>query len=587
MLLRMRRDERGFTMVTVIGALLAVTLLSVAALSYAQGDLKPGAHDRDRKIAYAAAEAGIQNYEYYLSQDASFWAKCDADTASYSTPAQINQRWDGRGTDPRTWTPVPGSTSSYTIELLPANGESSCDVDNAEATMIDATTGTFRVRATGRALVNGVKRSIVANFKRRSLLDFIYFTDKETRSPLLYDVEIGERNTRNGAGKTIAEWAMANCDRYHGDDTDGGRQLQHYDGEYEKSLGHWQPLDTRCTDINFVDGDVTAGPVHTNDELFCIGAPVFGMQGQVPPDPVETSSSGQTANPAAGYNDAGCSPNIIGIHIANAAKLDIPPTNLSLRRDTAADYRFVGRTQIKLNGANMTVTGMRENGTQLTNAPVALPADGVIYVSNSKRSVPPGSPGYSCPGYDVTAPTQTVLHNACGNLEISGNYGVNLTLTAENDILVMGDIVRPAGTPPSPDVLLGLIANNFIRVNHPVTGCPVYGCNLTTACTTLPATLAAPHVTQIDAAILSLKQSFIADNWHCGGALGNLTVRGAIIQKYRGAVGHVASATGAWSGYDKDYSYDSRLRYRSPPKFLDPVQASWRIQTYNEQVPAR
>jgi len=120
MLLRMRRDERGFTMVTVIGALLAVTLLSVAALSYAQGDLKPGAHDRDRKIAYAAAEAGIQNYQYYLSQDSSFWSKCDAD----ATP-HVNQRWDGSGTDPRTWTQVPGGTSSYTIELLPANGTSS------------------------------------------------------------------------------------------------------------------------------------------------------------------------------------------------------------------------------------------------------------------------------------------------------------------------------------------------------------------------------------------------------------------------------------------------------------------------------
>jgi Tfp pilus assembly protein PilX len=583
----MRRDERGFTMVTVIGALLAVTLLCVAALSYAQGDLKPGAHDRDRKIAYAAAEAGIQNYQYYLSQDPTIWAKCDADTATSSTPAHINQRWDGSGTDPRIWTQVPGGTSSYTIELLPANGTSSCDVDNAETTMIDATTGTFRVRATGRALVGGVKRSIVANFKRRSLLDFIYFTDKETRSPLLYDVEIGARNTHDDDGKSITEWAMANCDRYHGDETDGGRQLQQYDGEYEESPDNWQALDVHCTDINFVAGDVTAGPFHTNDEFFCIGAPVFGMLGQSPPDRVETASSGQTADPATGYNGAGCSPNLIGTHIASAAKLDIPPTNLSLRRDTADDYRFVGRTQIKLNGANMTVTGTRENGTQLTNAPVALPADGVIYVSNSKPDVPPGSPGHSCPGYAVTKPSQTVLNDACGNLEISGNYSVNLTLTAENDILVVGDIVRPAGSPPSPDVLLGLISNNFIRVNHPVTGCTVYGCNFTSPCTTLPATPASPRVTQIDAAILSLNQSFIADNWHCGGALGNLTVRGAIVQKYRGAVGHVSSVTGGWSGYDKDYSYDSRLRYRSPPKFLDPVQAGWRIQTYNEQVPAR
>jgi hypothetical protein len=73
----------------------------------------------------------------------------------------------------------------------------------------------------------------------------------------------------------------------------------------------------------------------------------------------------------------------------------------------------------------------------------------------------------------------------------------------------------------------------------------------------------------------------VTDNWHCGANLGTLTVRGAIAQKFRGAVGRGSS------GYTKNYSYDTRLRYRSPPKFLDPVQAAWRVQTYNEQVPAR
>jgi hypothetical protein len=41
------------------------------------------------------------------------------------------------------------------------------------------------------------------------------------------------------------------------------------------------------------------------------------------------------------------------------------------------------------------------------------------------------------------------------------------------------------------------------------------------------------------------------------------------------------------SGYLKDYSYDSKLKYRSPPHFLDPVQAQWRVQTFSEQAPAR
>ena len=40
------------------------------------------------------------------------------------------------------------------------------------------------------------------------------------------------------------------------------------------------------------------------------------------------------------------------------------------------------------------------------------------------------------------------------------------------------------------------------------------------------------------------------------------------------------------TGYTKDYKYDKRLRYRSPPFFLDPISAAWRIIRANEQVPA-
>lgn len=580
MLFQLSRDERGFTMVTVLGALLVMTLLSISALAYAQRDLAPGAHDRDRKIAFAAAEAGAQNYLYYLSQDPNYWSKCDDDTASYTTPAQINQRWNGAGNDPRTWERVPDTTNSwYTIELLPANGASTCDAANAETTMIDRTSGTFRIRATGRVGTDGVKRSVIVNFKRQSLLDFIYFTDKETLSPILYPVQVGTRNTRTPAGcsgsacRDIKQWALDECDRYYGNDSDGRRQNQNFNGEIQNG-GTWSSFSLDCTTIFFIGGDVVAGPFHTNDEFACSGAPSFGL---LPGDRIETTSRGQTAIPATGYR--GCTPNFIGTPVRNAPQLDIPPTNAALYRDTAANYRFVGRTQITLNGETMTVIGRRENG-QVLDAPgvaMPIPADGVIYVSNSAPNKPTGSPGYSCPGYNVNNPYQPVAHEACGNLEVQGNYSVNVTLTAENDIIVMDDLRRPAGTPPDPDVLLGLISNNFIRVYHPVT-CGVLGCNFLNTCTN---NIAGANPMTIDAAILSLNHSFIVDSFHCGANLGTLTVRGAIVQKFRGAVGRGSA------GYTKAYSYDSRLRYRSPPKFLDPVQAAWRIQTYNEQVPAR
>jgi hypothetical protein len=594
MLFRLSRDERGFTMVTVVGALLIVTLLAITALSYAQNDLPNGAHDRDRKIAYAAAEAGAQNYFFYLSQDPNYWAKCTNDNAAYTTPPQINQRLNANSPESRTWALVPNTKNAwYTIELLPANGAPACSVTSPEATMIDTTTGTFRIRTTGRVGLNGEKRSIVTTFKRQSLLDFIYYTDFETRSPTLYPVEVGTRNTRTPSGcapatcKDLKTWAGNACARYYGNEPLRGQRQSpsnFFNGQFQAAgtTGAWTTLNDsdgdpmQCNTINFIDADVVAGPLHTNDEFSCSGAPDFGRTAA---DRIETASLGQTAAPAPGYR--GCTPHFIGTHVKSAAQVDPPPGNGALYRDTAASYRFVGRTRITMNGVNMTVTGTRENGTPLVNASMAIPADGVVFVSNSAAGKPTGSPGYSCPGYNVLDAYALFPNDACGNLEVQGNYSVNVTLTAENDIIIMNDLTRPAGNPPNPDALLGLISNNFIRVYHPVTGCGSHDCNFIDDCSNVTGSGAGPGSITIDAAILSLNESFVTDNWHCGNNLGILTVRGAIAQKFRGAVGRGAS------GYTKNYSYDTRLRYRSPPKFLDPVQAAWRVQTYNEQVPAR
>ena len=40
------------------------------------------------------------------------------------------------------------------------------------------------------------------------------------------------------------------------------------------------------------------------------------------------------------------------------------------------------------------------------------------------------------------------------------------------------------------------------------------------------------------------------------------------------------------TGYTKAYTYDNRLKFRSPPHFLDPVQSAWRIVSQVEQTPA-
>lgn len=580
------RDERGFTMVVVLGIMLIVTLLSIAALSAAQGDLGPGAHDRARKVAYAAAEAGVQNYLFHLSQDHNYWAKC----TTGAQPQAVNDPWNGVNptADPRNWMALPNAQERYTIELLPANGASACSPADPDATMIDVASGTFKIRATGEDFPNGLKRSIIATFKRQSLLDYLYFTDKETYSADLYPMNVAGAHTREATGSgDIATWGRRACERYWGSDSLLGNRggAPAFDGQYQNASGSWvaAPRFT-CSELAFKPGDALHAPVHSNDELLVeCGDPVPRFGDSID-DAIQTSSLGQPvvspADPRGGFR--GCSAprepyvnfpttspaRAAGTWRPRAAALQLPLTNSSLLRDTAPAYRFKGTTKITMNGTTMRVTT-----AQAPSSPVdmAIPADGVVYVANDG----------SCPQY--TPIDSSAAPDTCGNLELKGDYGANVTFSAENDILVKDSITR---TSSGSQFLLGLIAVDFVRVAHPVQGCnPASACNLVTNCTNSPST---PTSVSITAAILSLTRSFIVDNWFCGASLGTLTVNGAIAQKYRGPTGRLDSVAGRSGYYDaKDYRYDPKFRYRSPPHFSDPVQAQWRVQTFSEQAPAR
>ncbi|MEY2442364.1 MAG: hypothetical protein QOJ46_1790, partial [bacterium] len=458
--------------------------------------------------------------------------------------------------------------------------------------------GTFKIRSTGQDLATHTKRSIVATFKRKSFLDYLYFTDKETRAPGLYGMNVPSRVTRDkgGSGLDLIGWARARCDRYWGTDPSlGNRGGQAYDGQFQKSDGTWEDISTAgpltCNEQEFKAGDVIAGPVHTNDQMLIDCASPSPQFGDSIDDAVEVSSLGQLPasppDPNAGWR--GCTEPYVnfsttsparpaGTWKARAAPLTLPLTNSALRRDTAAAYRFKGTTKIAMHGTTMTVTGLREDGVMLTNATVAIPADGVVYVSTNNTAPS------ACSEYNAV--DSGALATACGNLELQGDYAVNVTFGAENDIVVKANVTR---TSSGSQFLLGLIAANYVRVDHPVTGCspasPVT-CNYRTGCTNAAGS---PTNVAIDAAILSLTRSFVVDNWFCGAGLGTLKVHGAIAQMFRGPVSrdNTGVAGGGTSGYAKDYSYDSSLKYRAPPKFLDPVQAQWRVQTFSEQVPAR
>ena len=512
------RREDGFTMgIVLIGTFIA-TAVATVALAAATNDLNGNRNDLDQKQSYEAAQAGINDYIFHLNNDSNYWTKC----TNVPTPHAVNNM--GSTTQRRF---VAGSTTaSYAIELIPATNKTACSTADPVGSMIEPTgpmMGTFRIRSTGYA--GKEKRSIVAQVKRASFLDYVYFTQYETSDPVTY-----------GDPQTVAD-ASAECETWRRD----GRILPDY------SLS---PPRVYCNVITFPSFDNVKGPLHTNDDLMVCGTPTFGRG---PQDVIEVSA------PPPGWQSlsSGCvgAPIFKGTYVTNAPVLTPPPTNGEIKTVAQPSYKFDGNNIIFLNGNAMQVF----DGTSWTN--MAQPSNGVIYVSNDQTK--PCSTAYS----PFTA-TYFDSTSGCGNVYVAADtagYNQPLTIAAENDVIIYDDIVRAGGSPG----VLGLVANNFVRVKHEYPNETLDSCGSNTG-------EVGQTNLRIDAAIMAINHSFIVDHYDCGADLGTLTINGAIAQKFRGPVGTFGGS--GRTGYAKDYNYDDRLRYMAPPYFLDPVEAAWHVQ---------
>jgi hypothetical protein len=549
-----------------MGIMMIASIVTIAAFTAARGDIKPSAANSNRKVAYAAAEAGVAWYMSKLTANPDYWQLCDTGSSS-GTPDPVNQPNATVGA--RKWKRVPGSpavgsnVADFSIAMLPASG-ATCSTATPSSSMLNSADGSFKIRSTGR--FHGQLRTIVTKFAQQRFLNFIYFTDYETLDPLA--------GNPGGAG----------CAQYRASRPSG------------------------CTVIQFTDKDKVNGPLHTNDDLVYCGAPVFGRPGGT--DNIEVSG------PSPGYyKNGGCTAagtpawNTPSGALQTATRqLQMPPTNATLKTlvsatnppagvvPTTGGYLLSGTQYIRFtNDGNMVVD---TPGAGNNPVKIALPQNGVIFVQNGTGSCNdtqnPTSP-YTYPD---------VANAQCANVYVSGQADKDVTLASDKDIIVAptlpyvgtdqtkqfnpqapltSDADLIAGTASNTDptkgdqvsgpVQIGLIATNFVRVYHPVSSDG-------------SANASSVRDVRIDAAILSLQHSFIVDNYNRGTPTGTLTVHGAIAQRFRGPVGTSSGGTGApATGYLKDYTYDNRLRYQSPPYFINPLNEAWGIGRETELVP--
>lgn len=555
------RDESGFTMIMTVIGITLVMLLAAVAVTAVNGNAHSTGRDIARKQAYEAAVAGINEYAYHLHTNSAYWTECTKAGAS-GEPSALNQ--EGSTANRRS---VPGgSGATYALELLPATGHTKCDptnIETATASMLEGLEpmkGTFRVRSTGFYASSEVK--VTATFKPQSFLDYVYFTQRETSDPVTYGKEVLIQAANRQCSKTIYEGRYTN-------------PLTNEKGEYLTESGNVTTNKSSadyCDVISFVGGDNIKGPMHTNDAFVFCESPTLGRSAS---DPIEVSYPKEpgwySTKELPTLNTGGCTGtknNVKGTFRVNSPALIPPETNSELEAIAEPAFRFKGEISICLAGSTMNVGRGGKSCTETSLYSGPFPANGVVYDSNE-----------SCTGeYTPFNVSYQTTSTACGNVNIlEGKYAQPLTIAAANDVLIKKNVEKT-----TEEGMLGLIATNFIRIYHPVELVHPRECNRSGVCTENTEVTeckknllsSSEAVTTVEAALLALQHSFIVDNYRCGSRVGTLNVKGAIAQKYRGAVGTTGS-NGA--GYLKNYEYDSRLKTTEPPSFIEPVKSDWVI----------
>jgi hypothetical protein len=514
----MRKDnsQEGVAMITVMLIVVVLSLLMVATLDYAMQSEPLSRRDQDWNAALAAAQAGVDDYLYRLQQDDEY-----VQYSATNPPTPANVAFTG-------WHDIPGPANPGQFHY---------------STTYLASQGIIQVTSTGR--VRAVQRTLRASLRRRGFLDYLYLTDFESLDP------------QSGYYSDPAT-AAAQCSKYW------------WQGRPDSS-----PPFT-CVRISFVTGDTINGPLHTNDTISVNGTPRFN--GKATTEDTGTMSCPPSASFTwrwHGLSGCGDRPVFQTGDPEAVPHLALPTTNTAIKTETD---RTAGKTGCLYNGPTRIV--LNSNGTMTVTSPfttsaaysscvgsnVPLPANGVIYVQSVPTPVP-STP--SCPasgnllGYPI-ANDITDYNCYDGDAFVSGTLRGRLTIAAENNIVIVGDTIYQTTGAASND-MLGLVANNFVQVYHPV---DAGGTNL------------APFTNpQIHAAMLALGHSFIVQHYNKGAPLGTITINGVIAQKWRGPVG---TSGGTGTGYLKNYGYDSRLQYASPPYVQDITKTPYRVSQWAE-----
>lgn len=579
------RDE-GSALLLVLGAMTVAMIVVSVALNYGLQTMDKTRHSTAWNEAFAAAEAGVDDYLARLNSDDNYWLYADCDNEALEGPDVPGNDCGWTSSTDAGWADVPGSL----------RGDFHYDIDIAQ-THVD---GTIELVSTGRVADGDdmVTRSVSVTLRREGFGEFLYYTTYETKDPADY---------ANPMDK------FARCSKYHW----AGRKT------------------SECEDITFIGGDKLNGPIHSNDSILMTdGSGTYAGKGPWFTGTVTTSMPAckpvngvpQPATKCYRSGTSGGGHPTFSKGITYRNELELPATIGNLRQfvtpgpeaPPALGCLYTGPTRIQFldppsasSPAQMKVwspwsqstlnPGCGDAGASWPQT-LTVPHNNLILVQNVPDTQALPAAGAPCaPGSIGGLPhaddyNQVLPEFQCrkGTVYVQGTLRGRVTISAENNVVITEDLVYDGGDNGTD--ALGLIAENSVQIYHPVSrSCEEYSgryewdprrwryvwvqgpcVRWSRGTSNLSGSVTSP---QVDAAILSLQHSFEVQQYDVGNNLGTIHLYGTIAQRFRGPVGQGSH------GYLKDYNYDTRLRYAPPPYFLDPVRATWGQKTFGEVEP--
>jgi len=582
--------------------------------------------------AYRALEAGIDTYLNTINAQPNL-VNCSSVSTSAMCTNAVN------GIKYNTWTPVAntgGSTGAVPEYYLWTNPQLCFSTSATTQTSCSVTGTPVGDLAHVQALIVGAAgypghfayQSSVASFvPENGFLTHIWWSNYESTDPALagdppsactYDWN----NGYNGPGAACAEVFFGPNDKLFG-------PVFANDSIYVASQPNFgsasdpSPVtthDPNCLFVDPLDGNHGSPPGCASATTDVGAYDATNSHFGVPLEPIPTGDSQLQQVAALG----GC--------------VYSGPTTISLYAKGGTQYMNVWSPETPVTGGHDADNAPTNTnvcvGTQIP-APSGGNGNGVIYVANAAGTCAGNGDNpfddtahgganaqiSTAYGYNYTDDITTVpadcegdafVRNAAPNAMPSSGAttGVagNLTIAAANNVVITGSLTYtdcPATPTPfnstntgpcgyntgasAVNDSLGLIAQNYVEVNHPgVPNCQTFWGR--TSCQPTPSSIEArctatvsdvgaaicdpgPNLV-IDAAVLALSHSFAVNNYSVGSPEGTLTVYGSIDQDWRGAVGTFSGST-LVSGYSKYYTWDNRLEYVSIPSYLNPGTPSW------------